>query len=210
MPFKRNCRFRIATVIITLCLLSSCASKKDTDFTEYKDFEYSESTTEQTQSFEERLRAETGLCFFDEVCRDLENSYTITKQTECIGNTYLLPAFFYDLSISNEKLYYTSHSTYGDDIAYKISITQEQCEELQKKEARAILFRVDAIEPITMSFYPEKEYYFEDIEIPRETSDEYQEREYMEVVNEDTISAYIDYTTSSCMVYGTCLGVYHE
>ena len=79
-----------------------------------------------------------------------------------------------------------------------------------KRRRLAILFRVDAIEPITMSFYPEKEYYFEDIEIPRETSDEYQEREYMEVVNEDTISAYIDYTTSSCMVYGTCLGVYHE
>ena len=121
-----------------------------------------------------------------------------------VGNTYSLDWWDFDIFESNDNIALTTSSLWWYD-AIIINITQEQCEKImsadKNDDSLVVAIDITDVHPIPITYSADCEYSYEDIEIS--------ENEYMEIVNEDDIYAYVDiFPHDSRILKASCVEVY--
>lgn len=150
----------------------------------------------------EKLQESSGYVDFEWYVYENDMEYTITYQRELLGGTYLLWVPF-DIFESNGKIYVQMITL--DDAVILIEITEDQCYEILSYDYLAdivLAFRVDAVSPISLAYYPWADYSHYDV-----WDDETGEH-IGDFIDEFTIRAYIDMSSRCRLVTGTCVEIY--
>jgi len=155
----------------------------------------------------ERLEEETGYQYLDYLYNDLDNRYTITFQRELVGGTYLIDAYF-DIFEKDDHIILSTASIHDDILLIEISEDQYNliCQGKEGKYGRnvVIAFQMNQVSPLPVAFLSTYDYesYFKSF------YNEYGEEDYDEVIDPESIYAYIYLDDNYRIIYGTCVDVF--
>ena len=196
--------------IFALCFLSfslifvGCSSVETIEETPAKTVEIIPEETEKEYTLYEILEEYSEFEFLDDYVYENDIQYTIDYQQEVVGNTYLLDLCDFDIFEAGGNIILTAYSLWWYDPII-INITQEQCEKImsadKNDDTSALAINITEVYPIPITYSAEYEYSYDDIKIS--------EDEYMEIVDEDNIHAYVDiYPHDNRILKASCVEVY--
>ena len=191
-------------LLISILVLAGCSSISTAEETSATTDDIIPEETEKEYYLPDVLEEHSEFEFLDNYVRENDIKYTIEYQQRIVGNTYLLNLLSFDVFESNGGIILSASSLWWDDPII-INITKEQCEKIistdKNDDSLVLAINITEVKPLPIAYSADYEYSYKDIEIA--------EDEYMEIVDEDDIYAYVDiYPHDGRILKASCVEVY--